>query len=58
MLSAAGFAVSRVPVHQMHEEYQGGDYVVLRACRYDAARIPHSSPAQAQTSDTQRGALA
>ena len=40
MLAAAGFAVSHVPVKQLHSEYQSGDYVVLRACRYDAARRP------------------
>ena len=42
MLSSAGFAVSHVPVRQLHPEYQSGDYVVLRACRYDAARDPDS----------------
>ena len=53
MLSSAGFAVSRVPVRQLHEEYQGGDYVVLRACRYDAARVPGS--ARPQSVDAQQG---
>ena len=47
MLSSAGFAVSRVPVRQLHEEYQSGDYVVLRACRYDAARVSVSAHPQA-----------
>ncbi len=52
MLSSAGFAVSRLPGRHLHEEYQSGDYIVLRACRYDAARVPGS--ARPQTADAQQ----
>ena len=53
MLSSAGFAVSRVPLRQLHEEYQSGDYVVLRACRYDAAQDSGIGPAMVQAAEAQ-----
>ena len=37
MLASAGFAVLHVPVSQLHPEYQGGEYWVLRACRLGPA---------------------
>ena len=33
MLADAGFAVDIVPDDHLHEEYQGTDYCLLRACR-------------------------
>lgn len=36
---ARGFAVEVVPVSQLHEEYQTGDYVVLRLERFDAMEV-------------------
>ena len=36
MLAGAGFAVERVPLGQLHEEYRDGEYRVLRATKRDA----------------------
>ncbi len=33
MLAEREFAVMRVPTEMLHEEYQGGEYRVLRACK-------------------------
>lgn len=33
MLADAGFAADIVPDHELHEEYQGTDYCLLRACK-------------------------
>ncbi len=35
LLAASGFAVRHVPTAQLHEEYRGGEYCVLRACLLD-----------------------
>ena len=35
LLAASGFAVRHVPTAQLHEEYRGGEYRVLRACLLD-----------------------
>ena len=35
LLAASGFAVRRVPTAQLHEEYRGGEYCVIRACLLD-----------------------
>ena len=35
LLAGAGFAVERVPLAQLHEEYRDGEYRVLRATKRD-----------------------
>ena len=37
MLAAMGFHVRSISTEQLHEEYRGGEYTVLRACRLGPA---------------------